>query len=89
MVVAGIAAGIASLFQAAIGETMTYRDAHRASPASVRTFFDVLNNADTVKIAFLARRSSNATSGWRSAPARANRGWRRLMPPDRQTLIGG
>jgi len=29
--VAGIAAGITSLFQAAIGETMTYRDAHGSS----------------------------------------------------------
>jgi hypothetical protein len=51
---AGIAAGITSLFQAAIGETMTYRAAHDASPGSVRTLFDVLNDADTVKIAFLA-----------------------------------
>jgi hypothetical protein len=33
---------------------MTYRAAHGASPASVRTLFDVLNNADTVTIAFLA-----------------------------------
>jgi hypothetical protein len=54
MFAAGIAAGITSLFQAAIGETMTYRAAHGASPASVRTLFDVLNNADTVKIALLA-----------------------------------
>ena len=54
MFAAGIAAGITSLFQAAIGETMTYRAAHNASPASVRTLFDVLNNADTVKIACLA-----------------------------------
>jgi hypothetical protein len=41
MFAAGIAAGITSLFQAAIGETMTYRAAHGASPASVRTLFDV------------------------------------------------
>jgi hypothetical protein len=51
---AGVAAGLTSLIQAATGETMTYRAAHGASPASVRTLFDVLNNADTVKIAFLA-----------------------------------
>jgi hypothetical protein len=55
MVVAGIAAGITSLFQAGIGETMTYRDAHGASPASVHIFFDVANDADTVKIACPAR----------------------------------
>jgi hypothetical protein len=54
MFAAGIAAGLTSIFQAAIGETMTYRAAHGASPATVRTLFDVLNNADTVKIAFLA-----------------------------------
>ena len=54
MFAAGITAGITSLFQAAIGETMTYRAAHGASPASIRTLFDALNNADTVKIAFLA-----------------------------------
>jgi hypothetical protein len=54
MFAAGIAAGVTSLFQAAIGETMTYRAAHGASPTSVRTLFDVLNNADTVKIALLA-----------------------------------
>jgi hypothetical protein len=54
MFAAGIAAGITSLVQAAVGETMTYRAAHDASPASIRTLFDVLNNADTVKIAFLA-----------------------------------
>ncbi len=54
MFAAGIAAGVTSLFQAAIGETMTYRAAHGASPASVRTLFDVLNNADTLKIASLA-----------------------------------
>ena len=54
MFAAGIAAGITSLAQAVIGETMTYRAAHSASPASIRTLFDVLNNADTVKIAFLA-----------------------------------
>jgi len=54
MYAAGFAAGITSLFQAAIGETMTYRAAHGASPASVRTLFDVLNNADSVKIASLA-----------------------------------
>lgn len=54
MFAAGVAAGITSLFQAAIGETMTYRAAHGASPASVRTLFDVLNNADTLKIALLA-----------------------------------
>jgi hypothetical protein len=33
---------------------MTYRAAHGTSPAGVRTLFDVLNNADTIKIAFLA-----------------------------------
>jgi hypothetical protein len=55
MVVAGIAAGITSLFQAGIGETMTHRDAHGASPASDRTFVDVVNDANSVKIAFLAR----------------------------------
>jgi hypothetical protein len=54
MFTAGIAAGVTSLFQAVVGETMTYRAAHGAGPASVRTLFDVLNNADTVKIAFLA-----------------------------------
>lgn len=54
MFAAGVAAGLTSLIQAAVGETMTYRAAHGAGPASVRTLFDVLNNADTVKIAFLA-----------------------------------
>ena len=54
MFAAGIAAGITSLFQAAVGETMTYRAAHGASPASIRTLFGVLNNADAVKIACLA-----------------------------------
>lgn len=54
MFAAGIAAGVTSLFQFAIGETMTYRAAHGASPASVRTLFGVLNNADTIKIAALA-----------------------------------
>jgi len=54
MFAAGIAAGVTSLFQAVVGETMTYRAAHGASPASVRTLFDILNNADTVKIALLA-----------------------------------
>ena len=54
MFAAGIAAGITSLFQAAVGETMTYRAAHGASPASIRTLFGVLNNADAAKIACLA-----------------------------------
>jgi len=89
MFAAGLAAGITSLFQAVIGETMTYRAAHGASPASVRTLFDVLNNADTVKIAslavmigaasLLARRSGAfprwlATSGLWFAPLLAFRG---------------
>jgi hypothetical protein len=90
MVVAGIAAGITSLFQAAISETMTYRDAHGASPAGVRIFFDVANDADTVKIAFLARgarRTRQADGAARRRPVTAD--GRRLMPPDRQTLIGG
>ena len=61
--------GVTSLPQAAIGETMTYRAAHGASPASVRTLFDVLNNADTVKIAFLAAMIAAASTAARRAGA--------------------
>jgi hypothetical protein len=54
MFASGIAAGLASLGQAVVGETLTYRAAHGASAGSVKTLFKVLNNGDTVKIALLA-----------------------------------
>jgi hypothetical protein len=54
MFAAGIAAGLASLAQAVVGETLTYRAAHGATAGSVKTLFKVLNNGDTVKIALLA-----------------------------------
>jgi hypothetical protein len=50
---AGMGAGVASLGQMVVGETMSYRAGHGASPDSVKTLFTVLNNGDTVKIAFL------------------------------------
>jgi hypothetical protein len=54
MFAAGIAAGLASLAQAVVAETLTYRTAHGASAGNVKTLFKVLNNGDTFKIALLA-----------------------------------
>jgi hypothetical protein len=51
---AGIAAGVASLGQMIVGETLSYRAAHGASVDSVKTLFTALNDGDTFKIAFLA-----------------------------------
>lgn len=73
MFTAGIAAGLTSLFQAAVSETMVFRAAHGADPASIRYHFDILNNSDTVKITLLAimiaavstlARRSKAFPGW-------------------------
>jgi hypothetical protein len=52
--IAGIAAAIASVVQLVVGEILTYNAAHGHSADSVKTLFKVLNNGDTVKIAFLA-----------------------------------
>jgi hypothetical protein len=51
---AGIGAGLASFAQAITGETLSYRAANGASADSIQTLFKVLNNGDTMKIAFLA-----------------------------------
>jgi hypothetical protein len=51
---AGIGPGLASFAQAITGETLSYRAANGASADSVQTLFKVLNNGDTMKIAFLA-----------------------------------
>ena len=54
MLWAGIGAGLASLAQMVVGETMTYLAAHGSSADHVKTLFNVLNNGDTVKIILLA-----------------------------------
>ena len=60
MLGAGVAAGVASIGQMVVGETLTYDaanayDAANGSSAnSVKTLFTVLNNGDTLKIALLA-----------------------------------
>jgi hypothetical protein len=51
---AGLAAAVASLVQMIVGETVSYRAANGAAVDSVKTLFTVLNDGDTVKIAFLA-----------------------------------
>ena len=54
MFLTGLAAGLASLVQMTVGEVLTYRAANGGSADSVKTLFTVLNDGDTVKIAFLA-----------------------------------
>ncbi len=51
---AALAAAAVSLLQFVIGETFTYDAAHGGSPKTVRDLFVTLNDADTVKIIFLA-----------------------------------
>jgi hypothetical protein len=52
--VAALAAAATSFAQFALGVTFTYDAAHNGSPKTVRELFVALNNADTVKIVFLA-----------------------------------
>lgn len=54
MLGAGVAAGVASIGQMVVGETLTYDAANGSSANSVKTLFTVLNNGDTLKIALLA-----------------------------------
>ena len=54
MFLTGLAAGLASLVQMTVGEVLTYRAANGGSADSVKTLFTVLNDGDTIKIAFLA-----------------------------------
>lgn len=51
---AALAAAATSLVQFGLGITFTYDAAHNGSPNTVRDLFVALNNADTVKIVFLA-----------------------------------
>ena len=51
---AGVTAASVSLVQFAIGEAMAISAANGARPSTVHGLFTALNNADTVKIAFLA-----------------------------------
>ena len=51
---AALAAAATSLCQFAVGVTFTYDAAHGGKPSTVRDLFVTLNNADTVKIVFLA-----------------------------------
>lgn len=50
----GLAAAVTSLAQFVLGMTFTYDAAHNGSAKTVRDLFVTLNNADTVKIIFLA-----------------------------------
>jgi hypothetical protein len=70
---AALAAAVVSLVQFAIGATFTYDAAHGGSARTVRDLFVTLNNADTVKILFLAvmiaavslaARDSDTLPGW-------------------------
>lgn len=70
---AGIAAGLTSLAQLALGEVLTYRAGHGGDADNVKTLFTALNNCDTVKIALLglmigaaslAARRSGALPRW-------------------------
>jgi hypothetical protein len=49
-----LAAAATSLVQFVLGVTFTYDAAHNGNPKTVRDLFVALNNADTVKIIFLA-----------------------------------
>jgi hypothetical protein len=51
---AALGAAATSLVQFGLGITFTYDAAHNGSPRTVRDLFVALNNADTVKIVFLA-----------------------------------
>lgn len=51
---AALAAAATSLVQFAVGVTFTYDAAHGGKPSTVRDLFVALNDADTVKIVFLA-----------------------------------
>lgn len=51
---AALAAAATSLMQFVLGVTFTYDAAHGGNPKTVRDLFVALNNADTVKIVFLA-----------------------------------
>jgi uncharacterized protein DUF4386 len=51
---AALAAAATSFAQFVLGVTFTYDAAHDGSPKTVRDLFVALNNADTVKIVFLA-----------------------------------
>jgi hypothetical protein len=54
MFLSGALAAVASLAQAVLGLTLTYRAAHGSSAHNVKTLFTALNDGDTVKIALLA-----------------------------------
>jgi hypothetical protein len=51
---AALAAAVTSLFQFVVGITFTYDAAHGGKPSPVRDLFVTPNDADTVKIVFLA-----------------------------------
>jgi hypothetical protein len=69
VLVAGVAAGIASLGQLVVGEVMTYKAAHGSDADTVKAWFNVLNNGDTVKIALLAAMIATASVAARRTTA--------------------